>query len=93
MQEPLKSTPEYTRTVEKRQTLLKEAKDEWWKLEVEAMRAEMKDTVDEVKIQTHNVQEILKYLRGVQDSLDWATTRNATIVHAAARVCLSSKLG
>lgn len=72
MQAPLNNTPEYTRTIDRRHSLLEEARDGWWKMEVEAMRAEMKDTVDIVKIQTHNVQEVLKCLCGVQDSLDQA---------------------
>lgn len=49
--------------------MLVDAKDEWWKLEVEALRAEMQDTVAEVKTQSSDMQELLKLVRAVQASL------------------------
>jgi hypothetical protein len=47
------------RTVEARCTVLEDAKDEWWKLEVEALRAEMQDTMAEIKTQSSDMQELL----------------------------------
>jgi hypothetical protein len=54
----IQKTPEYVRAVEVRRALLDDARDEWWKLEVEALRTEMQDTVAEVKTQSSDVQEL-----------------------------------
>lgn len=55
--------------MEKRQAARDAARDEWWMVEIEAMRAELKETVEEVKTRNNDVMEILKAVRGVQESL------------------------
>lgn len=70
-------TPEYARTVEKRRDQVDAARDEWWMLEIEALRSEMKETVDEVKTRNNDVLEILKVVRGVQESINQVSARVA----------------
>jgi hypothetical protein len=74
----LQKTPEYVKAVEVRRALLDDTRDEWWKLEVEALCTEMQDTVAEVKTQSSDVQELLKLVHGVQASLNQSAPQSTT---------------
>lgn len=56
---------EYARTVEKRREQMDGVRDVWWMVEVEALRAEMKEIVEEQKARNNDVLEILKTMRRV----------------------------
>jgi hypothetical protein len=68
-------TSTQTKQADVRHALLDEARDEWWKLEVGALRSDLQDIVVEVKTQGQDVQEILKLVCGVQESLNKGVER------------------
>lgn len=50
-------------------------RDQWWMVEIEALRAKMKVTIDEVKTRNNDVRQILKVIQGVQDTLNVVSGR------------------
>lgn len=76
----MQTTPEYAQTMEKRREQIDGAQDDWWMEEIEALRAEMKETVEEVKSRNNDILEILTTVRGVQETLNLVTIRVPTLM-------------
>lgn len=82
LQDPTQSTAEYARTIQYKQDEINNTTAEWMKLEIHALRAELKDTVAEVRTRNNeSTLEILKVVRGFQETLNTVAARVPIVMH------------